>query len=313
MKNGESKELLLVGKLSKSRAVLLIAFLVTVWGINWPLSKIALAYTPPILFSGMRTLLGGLMLLAVAMRHRERLQFKRVWKIYAISALVNVVLYYGLQTIGLHYMPAGLFSAIVFLQPVLVGVLSWMFLGEAMYGLKMLGLLLGFAGVGLISSGGLSGHVSGVGIVLALASALSWAIGTIYVKKVSSIVDPIWLVTIQLIEGGLFMTLIGMVVENTSDIQWTSAYVLSLLFIALFVIAIGWVVFYYLINAGEASKVASYTFLIPLIAILIGTLFLNEPFTLTLVAGLALILCSIILVNRTPRRLRRKIAEQLPS
>lgn len=302
-----------MGSITKSRAVLLIAFLVTVWGINWPLSKIALTYTPPILFSGMRTLLGGLMLLAVAMRHRERLQFKRAWKIYAISAAVNVVLYYGLQTIGLHYMPAGLFSAIVFLQPVLVGVLSWMFLGEAMHGLKMLGLLLGFAGVGLISSGGMAGHVSVAGIVLALASALSWAVGTIYVKKVSSIVDPIWLVTIQLIEGGLFMTIVGLGVERISDIQWTSAYVLSLLFISLFVIAIGWVVFYHLIDAGEASKVASYTFLIPLIAILIGTLFLNEPFTLALVAGLALILCSIILVNRTPRRLKGRVANQMPS
>ncbi|MCK9858743.1 DMT family transporter [Paenibacillus sp. ATY16] len=289
--------------LSKRQTVLLITFLVLVWGINWPLSKYALHYMPPILFSGVRTLLGGVLLLAAALPRYRQLQIRQTWPIYLLSAVVNVVLYYGLQTIGIQYLPAGLFSAIVFLQPVLVGLFSWLWLGELMNGLKVIGLVLGFAGVGVISSGasGASGHISAAGILLALGSALSWALGTIYVKKSSGKVDNIWLVTMQLIIGGVFMTGLGSVTESWSDVVWSGRFILSLLFISIFVIALGWLVFYKLMDSGEASKVASFTFLIPLVAILIGTMFLHEPFTYSLLAGLVLVLGSIYLVNR-PRR-----------
>jgi drug/metabolite transporter (DMT)-like permease len=296
-----------MGKISRMQTMLLILFLVTVWGVNWPLSKIALSYTPPVLFSGMRTLLGGILLLIVAVPRYKRLRLRETWAIYLLSALFNVVLYYGLQTVGLKYMPAGLFSAIVFLQPVLVGIFSWIWLGESMYGLKIAGLILGFCGVGIISSGGMSAHVSLLGILLALGSALSWALGTVYVKKKSSAVDPIWLVTLQLIVGGVFMTALGSGVESWSNIVWTPAFVLCLLFISIFVIAIGWLVFYKLMDSGEAGRMASFTFLIPLVAILIGTVFLHEPVTLSLLAGLVLILFSIYLVNRTPNSARQRI------
>ncbi|CAG7645364.1 DMT family transporter [Paenibacillus allorhizosphaerae] len=286
--------------LSRTRTTLLVAFLVLVWGVNWPLSKFALSYTPPVLFSGMRTLLGGLLLLFAAVPRYKQLRLKETWHIYILSSLLNIICYYGLQTIGLNYLPAGLFATIVFLQPVLLGVFSWLWLGEAMYGLKIVGLILGFSGVAVISAGGLSGHISAVGILLALGSALSWALGTSYVKKVSGAVDPIWLVTLQLIFGGLVMTGVGSEVESWSGIIWNVPYISSLLFISVFVIAIGWLVFYKLIGSGEATKVASYTFLIPLVAILIGTVFLHEPFTLYLLAGLILIVVSIFLVNRKP-------------
>ncbi|MDQ0903471.1 MULTISPECIES: DMT family transporter [unclassified Paenibacillus] len=286
------------------QTALLIAYLVIVWGVNWPLSKYALAYMPPVLFSGIRTLLGGLLLLGVAIPRFKNLQFRRTWRIYAVSAILNVVLYYGLQTIGLGYLPSGLFSAIVFLQPVLVGLFSWLWLGESMNGLKIIGLVLGFAGVAVICSGagGISGHISVAGILLALGSALSWALGVVFVKKSSAVVDPIWLVTLQLLIGGGFMTVLGTCVENWSDVVWSAGFIGSLFFISVFVIALGWLVFYRLIGSGEASKVASFTFLIPLVAILTGCLIFSEPFTVSLFAGLVLILLSIYFVSRQPSR-----------
>ncbi|REK75035.1 DMT family transporter [Paenibacillus paeoniae] len=290
-------------QLSKTNTALLIVFLVLVWGINWPLSKFALSYMPPVLFSGTRTLLGGILLLMFAIPRYKKLNFGQTWPVYVISAIVNVILYYGLQTIGLNYLPSGLFSAIVFLQPVLVGLFSWMWLGETMNGMKLTGLLLGFAGVGLISSGagGMSGHISVEGVLLALGSALSWALGTVYVKRKSGSVDPIWLVTLQLLIGGVFMTATGSGLESWGDVHWDTAFIGSLLFISIFVIVLGWLVFYKLMDSGEAGKIASFTFLIPVVAILIGTVFLHEPLTLTLVMGLACILVSIYFVNRKSR------------
>jgi drug/metabolite transporter (DMT)-like permease len=284
-------------QISRARTIMLLSFLVIVWGINWPLSKMALTYTPPILFAGIRTILGGFILLIFALPKYKQLRFRETWHFYFISALLNIIIYYGLQTIGLGYMPAGLFSAIVFIEPVLLGIFSWLWLGEDMYGLKIIGLILGFTGVAIISSGGFFGNLSVVGIVLALCSALGWALGTVFVKKTSNRVDPIWMVTIQLLMGGIFLLMMGLSMESWSKIEWNIPFISNLLFISIFVIAFGWLVFFILVGSGEASKVGSYTFLIPVISIISSSFILHESITLKLIVGLIFVVFSICFVN----------------
>jgi len=294
-------------RLFQKRTAFLLVFLIIVWGVNWPLSKFALSYTPPVLFAGIRTLIGGVLLLLIVIPRYKQIRLKDTWHIYLISSLFNIILFYGLQTIGLGYLPAGLFSVIVFLQPVLLSIFAWLWLGEAMFKGKVLGLFLGFAGVATVSIKGLSGDLSVIGIILALSCAVSWAIGTVIVKKAGNRVDSIWLTTIQLIVGGLFMTVIGSKVENWSSIVWSAPYLLDLAFISVFVIAAGWLAFFHLVNSGDASKVASYTFFIPFVALVTSILFFNEPFTVYLLIGLILIVMSIALVNAKPKLLRKPI------
>ncbi|MED1203433.1 DMT family transporter [Heyndrickxia acidicola] len=292
-------------EISRTKSALILAFLVIIWGINWPLSKLALIYTPPLLFAGIRTFLGGLILLIFALPKWKELRFKENWHLYTISAVLNIIMFYGLQTIGLGYMPAGLFSAIVFIEPVLLGIFSWIWLGESMYGLKIAGLALGFAGVAVISSGGFTGSLSVTGILLALGSALGWGLGTVFVKKTGGRVNSIWMVTMQLLIGGLILMGTGTGIERWSEIQWNTAFISDLLFISIFVIAFGWLAFFTLVGSGEASKVGSYTFLIPLIAIIVSSLLLHESITINLVAGLIFILLSICLVNMPVKNRKR--------
>lgn len=105
------------------------------------------------------------------------------------------------------------------------------------------------------------------------------------------------MVALQLTIGSVFLLISGFWTESFSAIQWTAPFITSLLFISVFVIALGWLVFFTLVGSGEASKVASYTFLIPLISIVASSIFLHEPLTLSLLAGLMLIVTSICLVN----------------
>ncbi len=292
----------------RQKSVMLLIFLVVVWGINWPLSKIALDYSPPLLFAGIRTVIGGLILILIALPKLQALRLKELWPIYLTSAVLSIVFYYGFQTIGLQYVPAGLFSSIVFLQPVLLGIFSWLWLGESMYGLKMTGLLLGFLGVASLSIGGITGSISLSGIILALLSALSWALGTIYLKKNAARVDMLWMTAMQITIGGVILLIFGSATEQWTDITWNSSFVLNTLFIAIFVIALGWLVYFKLINEGEASKVGSFTFLIPLISIGASVVLLNEQITWNLVIGLLLIVSSIVMVNvrigRTAKQFR---------
>ncbi|CAH0272299.1 hypothetical protein SRABI84_03672 [Peribacillus simplex] len=134
-------------------------------------------------------------------------------------------------------------------------------------------------------------------IILALGSALSWRLGTVFIKKTSDRVDSIWMVTLQLIMGGLFLLIVGTSVESWSNIQWEMPFIINLVYISFFVIAFGWLAFFTLVNSGDASKVGSFTFLIPLISILFSSFLLQENITLNLLVGLLLILISILFVN----------------
>ena len=161
-------------------------------------------------------------------------------------------------------------------------------------------MVIGFLGVVAVSFEGISGQVSLYGIILAFITGLGWAIGTVYVKKTSVLVNGLWLVAIQNIIGGIVLSGIGLTVENVTAIQWNLPFVSILLFGAVLGVTGATAVYNLLMRSGESSKVSSFTFLVPLIAVLLGTIFLNEPFTPSLLVGLVLILSSIYMINRKP-------------
>ncbi|QRG68666.1 DMT family transporter [Brevibacillus choshinensis] len=279
------------------KTILAIISLVLIWGVSWSIYKVALHYTPPLLFAGMRSLFGGLLLAAFLLPAWKKVNWRQNWPRYCVSALLNAALFYGLQTVGLMYLPGGLFSVLVYFQPVLVGLFAWLWLGENMSLQKIVGLLIGFCGILAVSADGFTGQVSIVGVVLAICTAISWALGVIFVKRESGKVDSLWMVALQFIIGGALLTGAGTVFESWSDIVWNGGYMFGLGFGATFGVPIAFVIYFHLMNGGDASKIASFTFLVPLIAVATGTLFLHEPFTYTLVAGLGLIVLSICLVN----------------
>ncbi|MBP1177396.1 DMT family transporter [Paenibacillus sp. FSL M7-0802] len=294
-----------MGELTTAKRMMMIALLVVLWGISWPIYKVALEFTPPLLFAGLRTLLGGLLLGVILVPRWNRIRWKENWRVYAISGIFNVVLFYGLQTVGLMYVPSGLFSVLVYLQPVLVGIFAWMWLGEAMSRLKVIGLIIGFLGVAAVSVGGFSGHVAVAGVIIAIITAVSWALGTVYVKKVNQRVDSLWLVAFQCTLGGIVLTGAGTVTENWSDIVWNVPYVSGLIFGTVLGISLSWLLYFTLVNSGDASKVASYTFLVPVISVFVSSLVLGEAITAFLLIGLILIGLSIYLVNRRARVVRQ--------
>lgn len=149
----------------------------------------------------------------------------------------------------------------------------------------------------VVSVDGLTVHVSAIGVTLGLLTAVSWAFGVIYVKKISKEVDAYWMVALQCIIGGVFLLGTGSVFESWSAIEWNRNYLSGLGFGATIGIPLAYILYYNLVNAGEASKVGSYTFLIPIVAVLLGVLFLGETVTYSLVIGMLLVAISIYFVN----------------
>ncbi|WP_301108769.1 DMT family transporter [Sporosarcina sp.] len=283
---------------SFTKSTVALLCLVVIWGISWPIYKVSAAFAPPLLFSGMRALLGGCLVTIIILKRRNRLNWRKNWPKYCISALLNTVLFFGLHTIGLGFLPGGLFSVLVYFQPVLLGVFAWMWLGEQMTPIKLLGLIIGFIGIVIVGLDGLTTHVSFIGVMLGLCTAFFWALGVVYVKKVSQEIDAYWMVAMQFAIGGMVLLIAGSMTESWSAIEWNSLYIFGLGFGATMGIPVAYVIYYSLVNAGEASKVGVYTFLVPVISVFVSTVVLHEPVTYKLLIGLILVGVSIYFVNR---------------
>jgi len=280
---------------TKSTAALI--FLILIWGVSWPIYKLSVVYAPPLLFSGMRALLGGVLVTLIIFKMRSKLKWRQNWRKYCISALLNAILFFGLHTAGLIHLPGGLLSVIVYIQPVLLGVFAWIWLGENMNFIKVVGLITGFIGIIVVSIDGLTTHISVIGVVLGLLTAIFWALGVIYVKKVSHEVDAYWMVAMQFTIGGVVLLIMGSITESWAAIEWHSMYIFGLGFGGTLGIPVAYIIYYRLVNAGEASKVGSFTFFVPIISVFLGTVFLDEPLTYQLIIGLLLVVVSIYLVN----------------
>src|ERR671933_2869696 len=161
--------------------VLAFSLLVLFWGSSFSVVKIGLDYSPPVLFAGLRILVGGVAIVAAALLWGGSPNLRRDWTVVLVLALFNAVLFVGLQTYAILYLPSGSAAVLVYLQPILVGFLAWLILGEELSAAKVVGLLLGFSGIVAVSSGSLFGAadtLSPVGVGLGAGSGLAWALGT---------------------------------------------------------------------------------------------------------------------------------------
>lgn len=284
--------------------MLAFAVLVLAWSSSFSVVKVGLDYAPPVLFAGLRTLLSGVIMTAVALAWGGNPNLRRDWRVFAYLGAFNVVLFIGAQTFAVLYLPSGTAAVLIYLQPILVGVLAWTVLGEPLTATKVFGLLLGFAGIVAVSSAGLldaAREVTLVGVVSGVASALFWALGTVGFKKYEARISTLWAVALPFLMGGAVLTSLGLSLERLSDISWAGPLVSSVLYSAFVGTGLAWLLFFGLVRAGEASRVASFIFVVPLAAVVIGAFVLDETLGPPLLAGAALIVSGIYLVNRTPR------------
>jgi drug/metabolite transporter (DMT)-like permease len=278
----------------------------------WGAIKIGLEYAPPVLFAGTRMLICGAVLTLAALVWGGRANIRDGWPVYLLLAFFNVALFYGLQTLAVLFMPSGTAAVVVYLQPVLVGFLSYPVLGEALSAAKVVGLLLGFSGVVVVSAGTLSGASFGtpLGVAFGVASAVSWALGTVYFKRYAGRLPVLWAVGGPFLLGGVCITGLGLALEAPSGITWTGTFVASLLYASLVGTALAWVLWLVLIRAGEASRVSAYVFMVPLVAVVLGALFLGETVGPSLLVGAAFVVSGIYLVNRRGERPARGPREE---
>jgi drug/metabolite transporter (DMT)-like permease len=207
------------------------------------------------------------------------------WRIATVLGLTNIAGFTGLQILGLDVVGAGPAAAILYLQPVLVTVGAWALLGESLTARRLTGVLLGLAGVAVISADELTA-VPGWAIAALLVAALCWTAGTLVTRATPQ--QPVLaIVAAQHVVGAAVLVAAAVVTEAPPVMS--GAVVWAIGFTGLGGSAAGWLLFTALLRRGEAGVVAAWLFSVPILAALLGVLLLGEPLRAALVVGLLLV------------------------
>jgi drug/metabolite transporter (DMT)-like permease len=286
-----------------------------VWGSTYLAIRLVVETMPPLLSASGRFLLAGLVIGAVLLLRGGLPAVRLSRREVAASAFVGMCLLLGgngLVMLGERDVPSGLAALIIAVVPLWVVVLRLLF-GERVLRGTLFGVLVGFVGVAvLVLPRGIGGSVEPAGMLMLVAAGASWAVGTYYSRRLALPADPFVSTAAQLILGGAALGACGLLAGELGllDTQrFSTASVLSLAYLVLFGSILAYTAYTWLVQNAPISKVATYAYVNPVVALVLGWLVLSEEITASTLIGGAMIVVAVGLVMRTESR--REVFEPL--
>lgn len=294
----------------------LIAVMVLSWAGNFIVGKLALRELPPFALLCLRVWFSAGLLAAIyfASRDLRRQRFALGdWKQFIALGIYGVALNQAGFTVGLNYTTVAHSSLIIALGPIYVLLLARWHGLEALTPRKLVGMGLSFAGVAILSSehGSGSGSLPAgqvgptlVGDLLTLGGSLAFAFYTVAGKKVALVYDTLTMNTFAYLVGAVLVVPLGgwqLFEVSWSAVSWRGW--LGVAYMAAFASVIAYLIYYYALAKLSASRVATFSYLQPVLATLFAVLLLGESLSAQLVGGGALVLLGVYLAERPEGRM----------
>jgi drug/metabolite transporter (DMT)-like permease len=276
-----------------------------VWGSTYLAIRVMVETVPPLLGAGARFLLAGAGLWAILRIRRGDGAVRATRRELVACAIVGILLCFGgngLVTVAEQEVPSSLAALLIASVPLWVVVLRAVS-GERVPRRTALGVGLGFTGVAILLLPGGDGGSAGLGwLLLVVLAAALWATGSVSARSLPLPRDPLVSTTLQMTFGGLFMLVLAVPFgelgkvhpsEFSADSAWAFAYL----------VLIGSIVAYtayaWLLQNVPISKVATYAYVNPVVAVVLGWSILSEHISATTLLGAAVIVSSVAIVVRT--------------
>jgi drug/metabolite transporter (DMT)-like permease len=280
---------------------LTIGLFCLLWSFAFVAGKIGVTDCPPLILLTARFSLAGILILGITAMRGEAWS-SLTWRdaaIFAILGVANNALYLGFGYTGLQTVSAGLGSLIVSANPVFTAVLAAAFLGEALTWRKVMGLLLGVAGVGFIvwhrtSVGTDDWH----GILFTLASLASIVAGTILFKVLAP-KGSLWVGNgVQNLAAGIVLLPFAFTLSSVGDIVPSARLLGAFAFLVLGGSILGYLLWFHLLKVCGATAASAYHFLMPPLGMLFAFLVLGEHVEFRDLLGIVPVALGIYLVTR---------------
>ncbi|MGK7911180.1 MAG: DMT family transporter [Synechococcus sp.] len=299
-----------------SRWQALIPFMPFVlWGSGMVVMKGPLGEASPMFIATMRLLPAGIIVLAAMWFAQTWLGFEQRslvpqgWKAWAwviAFGIVDGALFEGFLIEGLQDTGAGLGSVLIDTQPIAVAVMAAAFYGEHIGGLGWLAMLTGVLGIvtiGIAPEWGpngllLSDIAVSTGTVLMLLAALSMAVATVMMRQIQKYVDPIVATGWHMLVGSVPLILWSLQTETHQWDRLAPSAWWGVAYIAMFTSALAYALFFYCASRENLTQFSSLTFLTPVFALLLGSIFLQETLTNVQWAGVLVTLASVYCIHQ---------------
>jgi drug/metabolite transporter (DMT)-like permease len=297
-----------------NKRVFVWLLLCAIWGSTWLFIKLGLADLPPISFAGIRFLIAVIVLGGLLVARRTPLpRTRRDLLLIFITGQLAFAFNYGLVFWGEARISSGLAAVLQAMLPVFGLVFAHLYLpAERITWAKLGGVLLGLAGVALIfvdqlHGGGAAALAGSVALVL---SALVASYSNVLVKARGGHLDPVVLSAGQMLCGLFPLLIVGRLVEGSPvNFHWTRQTVVALVYLALVGSCLAFSLYYWLVRRVDVTKTMLISLVTPIVAVLLGMLWLDERLTWRIFVGGAAIICGIALNVR--RRVKLDPAEKL--
>jgi drug/metabolite transporter (DMT)-like permease len=288
--------------LTRTRQKTRLAFMTiyVVWGMTYAVNRIMALALPPLLAAGVRFLLAASLLTAFARwRGLPLPRGRRDWLFLVAAALLGIVASNGLNVLSLRHIASN--------QAALIssGSAFWIaWLG--MYGRRAspvsmrtwIGLFVGFIGVAVLLSAHGFGQQASLGWQLTvLVSSLCWALASMVIRESHSQCDPLAFTACYLLVGGAIMTCIALAHGDAAAWTWNPSGLAALVFLAIFSSTFGFVAYAYLLRHEAPSRVGTYAYVNPIVAVVTGWLLLNEGLGRAQLLGSAIVFAGVVLVG----------------
>jgi drug/metabolite transporter (DMT)-like permease len=279
-----------------------------VWGTTFLAIRVAIETIPTLLVTAVRFTSAGLLLLGLARVAGAR--FPRSGAVWRDQILAGVLMAGAGNTLVVyaeHALSSGMAALLGATIPI------WMALMESLFGMdrlsrgKVAGLVLGFGGVGLLVAPAIGRPDVSGGFLLAVGamqlSAIAWNGGTLLSRRDPASGDPMARAVVQMLAGGVAVSALALVAgPRPSFAMFSLRSTIAVAYLAVFGSVVAYTAYAYAQSRLSAGRVASYAYVNPAVAVVVGALMLREPVTPRMIAAMLLILAGVLTIQMTRRR-----------
>ncbi len=286
----------------RSRVWLAFAAVYVIWGTTY----LAIAYVidtmPSLLAMGVRYLVAGAALWMIAPGSWRTSPTRKDWGWAFVLGALLLLAGNGIVSIVEGKMPSGVTALIIGVVPLWMTLIEWATGGGRPTVLSVTGILLGFAGVGLLAgegAGWVGGHVDLLYVAALLFGCLCWAFGSVLSRRSGIRMPLLRSVALQMMAGSVLLVAAGLVTGEASDVHLAAisgTSLLALFYLVTFGSIVAFSAYSWLLSVRPATVVATYAFVNPLVAVFLGALVRHEPLGPRTILATGLVVCAVALV-----------------
>ena len=281
-----------------------------VWGSTYLAIRYVVESVPPLLSAGARFATAGLLLASYLLVRRGHRALAVTRKQYVNAAVVGLLLLLGgnggVTIAEERGLPSGLTALIIASVPLFVVLLRMLDHDRPALG-TMIGVGIGFVGLAvLLRPGARPEDVSAGSALIVLLSSLLWALGSYYASRADMPAEPLVASVAEMAAGAIGLGVAGALTGESVDVgEVQLSSVVGLVYLVLFGSIVAFTAYSWLLQSAPVSKVSTYAYVNPVVAVFLGALFVDEVVTGTSVVGGAITLLAVAVVVSTEGRRRR--------